>query len=366
MIILEQASQRGSKDFFTEQPRAAATLSKTSLLPDPYPPMATHSKPEVASTSETSILLNELSADREEAPESTLNILQTPIPVVDNQLAILIGLSGITSSGKTTLAHILSQIFPPNTPVFTLHQDDFLVPKRLLVPSSNGEVDAHCHDAIDYAALKRVLDYAKREGKLPPTFNTVQAEEDERMQAIRLVSQDQMNELRDLVIRSGMFETGRPIGIVDGFLLYHDPTIRSLLDVKLVLRASKDKARRRRFERPEYMEFQAGDFWLTRDYFDSIIWRNYGQEYGPLFENGNVEGRPIEGVCEALRIVVQPGLDQSIPEILKWAVESIVKDVSDQNFSQDRELMLEMDKYEMCDCGDGWLGTIRKALLNLV
>ena len=364
LMVPGQASRAGRKSSSTQQPRAA-TVFKKSLLPDSDMSMATHSKPEAESVSEMPPLPNELSAEREEACESTLNISQTPIPVVDDQPALLIGLSGITSSGKKTLAHFLSQIFPSDTPVFILHQDSFLVPKHLLVPSSNGELDAHCHDAFDHTALKRVLEYAKREGKVPPALQTVQAESDERTRAISLVSQDEIDELKALVIRSELFQTGRPIGIVVGFLLYHDPTIRSLLDVKLVLRSSKGKVRQRHFERPEYMS-EAGDFWLTRDYFDSIVWRNYSQEYGPLFENGNVEGRPIKGVSEALRIVIQPRLDQSIPENFKWAVESILKDVDDQKISEDRALTLEMEKYEICDCTDGWLGLVRQAIFNFI
>lgn len=337
-----------------------------SLLSDPYPPITSRSDPKGTSLPARLPPLEELSAERETGFESKLSISQTPIPVVDDRPALLIGLSGITSCGKTTVALLLLQIFPTGTPVFILHQGDFLTPRRLLVPSPDGKLDAHCPNAFDGAAFKRVLLYAKREGKLPPGFHSVQAEAKDQVPETSLSLQDEIYELKAQVMRSELFKTGQPIVIVEGFLLYHDPTIRSLLDIKLILRASKGKARERRFERPEYMEFAAEDFWRTRDYFDSVIWHNYCHEHGALFEEGDVEGRPMEDICNALWIVVQPGLDQSISETLKWVVKSIIETLDNQNFSQERDLMLDIEKYEICDCGDGWLGIVRKALLSLV
>lgn len=43
-----------------------------------------------------------------------------------NQKAVVIGISGCSSSGKTTLARLLRDIFP-NT--FILHEDDFYKPE---------------------------------------------------------------------------------------------------------------------------------------------------------------------------------------------------------------------------------------------
>lgn len=300
---------------------------------------------------------NELPAERE-LPKEILNILPTPI---HDPSAIMIGVSGIASSGKTTLAHLLLSIIPPTTTVFLLHQDDFLVPKRLLVPSQNGELDADGPNAIDFASLKRVLKYVKREGKLPSTFHTMQAEKNEHVRAVSLVSPDELDDVKALVTRSELFQAGRSIGIVDGSLLYHDPTIRSLLDVKIFLRASRDIARQRRFEKPEYVDSESGDnFWRTRDYFDRIIWPNYTEEHGPLFENGDVQSRPIVGLCEELGIVIQPELDLSVLETLRWAAESIIKDISNREFQETPNLGLRSQSDR------GWLEKIQQILFDLV
>ncbi|MCJ1426638.1 ribosylnicotinamide kinase [Sticta canariensis] len=345
----EQPSEPGSTGPL-DQPVEAVNLSAQSLLSElplygQHPFNLEDSHP------------NELPAERE-LPEEILNISPTPI---DDQSAILIGVSGITSSGKTTLAHLLRLIIPPTTTVFLLHQEDFLVPKHLLVPSRNGELDADGANAINFASLKRMLKYAKREGKLPSTFHTMQAEEDEHMRAVSLVSQVELDDLKAFVIRSELFQAGRPIGIVDGPLLYYDPTIRSLFDVKIFLRASRDIARQRRFENPKYVDSESGDnFWRTRDYFDRIIWPDYSEEHGPLFENGDVQSRPIVGLCEELGIVIQPELDLSVPETLKWATESIIKDISNQKFQETPNSGLRSQS------DHGWLEKIRQTLFDLM
>lgn len=345
----EQPSEPGSTGPL-DQSVEAVDLSAHSLLSElplygQYPPKLEDSHP------------NELPAERE-LPEEIRNIFPAPI---DDQPAILIGVSGITSSGKTTLAHLLLLILPPTTTVFLLHQDDFLVPKHLLVPSQNGELDADGPNAVDLATLKRVLKYVKHEGKLPSTFHTMQAEADEHVRAVSLVSQDELDDLKASVTRSELFQAGRSIGIVDGSLLYHDPTIRSLLDVKIFLRASRDKVRQRRFEKPEYVDSESGDnFWRARDYFDRIIWPNYSEEHGPLFEDGDVQGRPIVGLCEELGIVIQPELDLSVPETLKWAAKSIIKDLSSQKFQETPDPGLRSQN------DHGWLEKIRQTLFDLV
>lgn len=345
----EQPSESGSTGPL-DQPVEAVDLSARSLLSElplygKHPLNLEDSHP------------NELPAESA-IPEEILSISPTPI---HDQSAILIGVSGITSSGKTTLAHLLLLIISPTTTVFLLHQDDFRVPKHLLVPSRNGELDADGANAFDFASMKRVLKYVKREGKLPSTFHTMQAEEDEHVRAVSLVSQDELDDLKALVTRSELFQSGRPIGVVDGSLLYHDPTIRSLLDVKIVLRASRDIAQQRRFEKPGNVDSEAGtNFWQTRDYFDRIIWPNYSEEHGPLFENGDVQSRPIVGLCEELGIVIQPELDLSVPETLKWATESIIKDISSQEFQETPNLGLGSPS------DHGWLEKIRQTLFDLV
>ncbi len=47
--------------------------------------------------------------------------------------AIVIGISGCSSSGKTTLARLIRDIFPRT---FILHEDDFYKPEKQYVPQA--------------------------------------------------------------------------------------------------------------------------------------------------------------------------------------------------------------------------------------
>lgn len=295
--------------------------------------------------------------EREESPLGTLHILQKPVPVVDSRPALLIGLSGVSSFGKTTISHLLRLILPPSSPIFILHQDDFFIPKHLLVPSSTGELGADCQDAVDFAAFKKMLKYAKCEGSLPTNFYTMQSEEDERSLAVSTVDFELIDELKDLILRSGILEFGRPIGIVDGFLLYHNPTIRKLLDVKILLRASKEKSKTLRFQRPDYTGPNVGDefFWRTPEYFEKVVWRNYSQKHSHLFEEGDPEGKPLETVCDSLRISVQPKLDQNVDDVLRWTVQSIVS-----------SLTLPPREYDLCNCHSKMFEGFWRALNKLL
>lgn len=53
---------------------------------------------------------------------------------MENRKAVIVGISGASSSGKTTLARLLRDVFP-NT--FVLHEDDFYRPETEYVLCTN-------------------------------------------------------------------------------------------------------------------------------------------------------------------------------------------------------------------------------------
>ena len=147
-------------------------------------------------------------------------------------------------------------------------------------------------------------------------------------------------------------------------LLYHRPEIRDLLDVKLFLRTTKEKAGARRFERPGNLRgYGEGAFWRTREYFDKIVWPEYVHEHWPIFRDNNVEGEPLFDLCDALGISVQPELD------MRWAVKCIDERLRALKMGQLRSLDPDEvlgDRYQICDCGHGWLGKVRQFLCEHV
>ena len=63
-------------------------------------------------------------------------------------------------------------------------------------------------------------------------FHTLLAEEYERERAMSSVDHAVIEELKVTLNNWGGLAEGRPIGIIDRFLVYQDLTIRNLLDIK--------------------------------------------------------------------------------------------------------------------------------------
>ena len=99
--------------------------------------------------------------------------------------------------------------------------------------------------------------------------------------------------------------------LVDGFLLYYDPEVRSTMDVKMFLRTPRAVLRKRREERFGYATAE-GTVWKDPEgYFDNIVWPAYelahknvfsnqdiekGQPASPDADGSSVPGGPVEGL----------------------------------------------------------------------
>jgi nicotinamide/nicotinate riboside kinase len=77
--------------------------------------------------------------------------------------AIVVGISGCSSSGKTTLSRLLRDIFPST---FVLHEDDFYKPEDQL-PKKNDLVDWDCAEALSIPDIVRSLNHIQRTGEFP-------------------------------------------------------------------------------------------------------------------------------------------------------------------------------------------------------
>ena len=146
------------------------------------------------------------------------------------------------------------------------------------------------------------------------------------------ITQTLVEELRDEV--SKIEGPARRVLVLDGFLLFTPsvpPTFRSLLSLKLLLRAPYAEAKERREARSGY-ETMEGWWEDPPGYFDSVVWPNYVQENGGWFVDGHVEGEVDEEVCGSEGVKVQDmGLGKAgLGEVLRWVVREIGRVVGEK------------------------------------
>jgi nicotinamide/nicotinate riboside kinase len=241
---------------------------------------------------------------------------------------LLLGLSGPSCSGKTTLARLLRDILSPHA--FILHEDDFYVTDALIPVKTMSDgrrlQDWDCLEAIDQVGLREMLAYVKEHGRVREGF---ESKEDRNAVGDVSVNGDVVEAWK---VRFGsLFQSevhaGVRICIVDGFLLFSDEMkeVRDLFDLRLLLRVDYEMVKTRREARGGYATLEG--FWEDPPgYVDEIVWPGYVRDHRSLFVDGNVEGELDEPTITKLGIDVAPkeaGYDMT--KALEWAAETLMK-----------------------------------------
>ena len=231
----------------------------------------------------------------------------------------LLALSGPSSCGKTTLARLLTRIFPHSS---ILHADDYYLPDSQ-IPIHNGVQDWDCAEAMD---IKRLVTALKRI-KAGETVDAVRdglptTETPEAAGAKSIVNEEVLRRLQNEVvtweaaIRKQRQEWKRAsLVIVDGFLLYGESMreVREQLDIKILLCSKYEDSKRRREGREGYETLEG--YWQDPPgYFDRIVWPNYIKNHEFLFKGGDVQGHVNEAVAQSTGINVVPGMGQKALE----------------------------------------------------
>ncbi|EEY15492.1 conserved hypothetical protein [Verticillium alfalfae VaMs.102] len=248
-----------------------------------------------------------------------------------DQKAVVVALSGCSSSGKTTLARLLRDIFP-NT--FILHEDDFYRAEEEL-PSKNGLLDWDCPQAINIPDMEKALAHIRTSGTFPPF---VDSKEDQNSVGACPVSTDKIAALQAKVAAwlrpsapgHAVFASGLRLCLFDGFLLYCSEmqAAMRLIDVKLFLTVSRARATHRREARDGYVTLEG--FWKDPPgYVDAVVWPNYADAHGWLFEGRHVEGALDRRVLRENGILAQEGdeLDVDMEKTLEWAVDTVMAEL---------------------------------------
>ncbi|KAK5722820.1 ribosylnicotinamide kinase [Elasticomyces elasticus] len=228
--------------------------------------------------------------------------------------AILVGISGPSSSGKTTLARLLRDVFAN---VFILHEDDFYKTDADIPINQDGVADWDCLGAINLPALQHALEHIKEHGTSPPDFYS---KEDRNSVGKIDVPESEVEDLKWKASR-WMFQDVPPIAIIDGFLLYSEEmkAVRDLFDVKIFLRTDYKTAKDRREARCGYVTLEG--FWKDPPgYVDNVVWPNYVKDHAFLFKDGNVEGELEDDRLQELEIRAIPvDAQENMTACLHWA-----------------------------------------------
>lgn len=99
----------------------------------------------------------------------------------------------------------------------------------------DGLRDWDCVEAVDFPAMIRVLGYIRTHGELPDELDS---KEDQNTIGNSGVSLQEVEDVGRVVRESGLEIN---LKILDGFLLFHDDEVMSLLDAKIFLRAPYEK-----------------------------------------------------------------------------------------------------------------------------
>ncbi|OQE20784.1 hypothetical protein PENFLA_c016G10196 [Penicillium flavigenum] len=155
-----------------------------------------------------------------------------------HEKAVVIGISGPSSSGKTTLARLLQRVFygvdlkckDSRLNTFIIHEDDFYFPddKIPYTTTRSGKriQDWDTASAIDIPFLSQALNYVRENGTLPPRL---QSKEDQNDATDSGVSDEILQELRGIVssrLQDGARKSTEDptIAFLEGFLLFAPPS----------------------------------------------------------------------------------------------------------------------------------------------
>ncbi|KAA8574448.1 hypothetical protein EYC84_005913 [Monilinia fructicola] len=251
--------------------------------------------------------------------------------MTDSRKAVVLGISGCSSSGKTTLSRLLRDIFP-NT--FVLHEDDFYRPEEEL-PKKHDLVDWDCAEALNIPEMVKSLEHIRKNGTFPPDLDS---KEDQNSIGKCPVPETEIEALKSKV--TAWTQPGQPgygilsntdfpirLCIFDGFLLYSKSlaSLQAQIDMRLFLRVSYAKAKARREARSGYVTLEG--FWEDPPgYVDKIVWPNYVEDHKWMFEDADVEGQLKDDIVNELNLKCQDGgLDIDMTTTLKWAVAEIME-----------------------------------------
>ena len=209
---------------------------------------------------------------------------------------IIIGLTGASSSGKSTIACILSTILP-NCQI--IHEDDFFKPESdVPYDESRKDRDWDCPDAIDFVKLKHTIRTLKEPSQYDSTIESIVADSGNGYYDYVLKSTEpprndasfQNDKTVILKVKKSVseildskYKNDYRIILLDGFLLLHDEELLELFDFTLFFKTNYQSLKDRREKR----HYTVGEsLWVDPPgYFDQFVWPGYYIYHKDRFTN---------------------------------------------------------------------------------
>jgi nicotinamide/nicotinate riboside kinase len=214
---------------------------------------------------------------------------------------ILIGVTGASSSGKSTLAYLLKSVLP-NTEI--IHEDDFFkLEKDVPFDPARNDRDWDCPDAIDMDSMRETLLVLKDPKNFKTNSNAkvklgLNGDYDYSIISTEPIHKD-VNFNNDTETLENLqkpiqevtkkYENGEKfrIYLLDGFLLLHDLDLVKLFDLSIFFKTSYQTLKFRREKRLYTVE---GNIWVDPPgYFDLFVWPAYYKYHKDLFIKGDDE-----------------------------------------------------------------------------
>lgn len=227
---------------------------------------------------------------------------------------ILIGLSGCSSSGKTTIAKLTSELIEQST---LIHEDDFYkhddqVPKDPKYNISNWDSP----EALDFPLFRKELKHIHSTGDIKTEL--IHNNNVDDLTKFKIDSEI----LSRLKLKYSKISPQFKIVIVDGFMLFNDDDTRSQLDIKILIRAPYEQLKRRRAARAGYQTLDS--FWVDPPYyFDEFVYKSYTETHAPLFIDNDVEGSLDPQRASDIQDFMNSD-DVPVERTLQWVCDTIV------------------------------------------
>lgn len=229
---------------------------------------------------------------------------------------ILVALGGASSSGKTTVAKALKLLIPSSV---LIHLDDFyFTDSNIPIDPETGYQNWDCPEAIDFDRFRECLQNIRK--GVFTSINSIEPSEAD----LKLLKQEETHFAKEIEDKSHKFGKKR-IVFVDGFMLFHDPSIIKLFDIKLFFHAPFDTLKSRREARKGYTT--AEGFWVDPpNYFSKIVWPAYVKSHAYLYQGEKVDSNELEqSIVEKYDLVDVDNNDStSLYALVETSLSSII------------------------------------------